>query len=107
MRLFRTRTPLIASTLASLCNANLCGALPIGMLPLPPHSQALRKVGVAGVEALEALYDGLADAARVVLAHTHVATTRVVEHKYGVQAAQVGGRRQRPWGLCCMQRQGR
>lgn len=54
-------------------------------------ASALRKVGVAGVEALEALYDSLADAARVVLAHTHVATTRVVEHKYGAQAAQATG----------------
>eukprot|EP00198_Chlamydomonas_reinhardtii_P011915 XP_001701252.1 predicted protein [Chlamydomonas reinhardtii] len=51
----------------------------------------MRKVGVAGVEAVEAVYEGLADAARVLLAHGHSATTRVVDHKYGPGAAQATG----------------
>ena len=49
----------------------------------------MRKVGVAGVDAIEAVYDSLADAARIVLAHTHAAATRVAGHKYGPGAAQV------------------
>ncbi|KAG2484652.1 hypothetical protein HYH03_016605 [Edaphochlamys debaryana] len=54
-------------------------------------TQDIRKVGVAGVEAMEALYDSLADAARLVLAHSHAATTQVVGHKYGPSAAQATG----------------
>ncbi|EFJ41415.1 hypothetical protein VOLCADRAFT_107694 [Volvox carteri f. nagariensis] len=50
--------------------------------------QDLRKVGVAGVEVVEALYESLADAARIVLAHTHSAATQVAYHKYGPAAAQ-------------------
>lgn len=66
----------------------------------PPlsHTQDMRKVGVAGVEAVEAVYEGLADAARVLLAHGHSATTRVVDHKYGPGAAQVRGVL---WGGVC------
>ncbi|PNH03428.1 Spartin [Tetrabaena socialis] len=54
-------------------------------------SQGLRKVGIAGVDAVEAVYDSLADAARIVLAHTTAATTRVVGHRYGPEAAQATG----------------
>ncbi|GLI71528.1 hypothetical protein VaNZ11_016757 [Volvox africanus] len=48
----------------------------------------LRRVGVAGVEAMEAIYNSLEDAARLVLAHIHTAATRVAGHKYGPGAAQ-------------------
>ncbi|KXZ45474.1 hypothetical protein GPECTOR_54g215 [Gonium pectorale] len=54
-------------------------------------AQDLRKVGVAGIDAVEAVYDSLADAARIVLAHTHTATTRIVGHKYGADAAMAAG----------------
>ncbi|PNW83826.1 hypothetical protein CHLRE_04g217930v5 [Chlamydomonas reinhardtii] len=65
----------------SLSNGRVAGA----------SVQDMRKVGVAGVEAVEAVYEGLADAARVLLAHGHSATTRVVDHKYGPGAAQATG----------------
>ncbi len=44
-------------------------------------------MGVAGIDAIEVVYDSLAEAARLVLAHTHGATTAVVNHKYGAEAA--------------------
>jgi hypothetical protein len=64
-------------------------------------TQSVAKVGVAGAGALEAVYDSLADAARLVLAGGSAAAVTVVHHKYGPEAAQVGTGSGRQHAFAC------